>query len=146
MKADNEVYMVLLMRDESNPDAVRVKFTPAAYDMDKSPLDGGRTLAPSEVNFTEFVNEAMTDMDSLAANFVMEYAHLVRDNNGGPTVAVASDAQKADLYVKLLAAFGDRPMELIGNMLAGMIMGCVEQLVTHEDFDEMWDEYAATKA
>jgi hypothetical protein len=39
--------------------------------------------------------------------------------------------------VRLLKSFGDKPVELIGNMLASMLVSAIDDVVNDPDFDKV---------
>lgn len=126
------VNMILLTRGENDGKAT-VQYTAAEYDMDEKQgkvLDEKPELLP-------FVTKALADMDDFAMITVAKNAVKLRDNDGGPTIAQLSDQQRVDLFLRFLAMFSELPMEFIGNCLAGMLVGCVEESMKDENLDTL---------
>lgn len=74
-----------------------------------------------EENHTDigvFVGEVRNDMDRLITDIVSENAN-----------AMKAGTTHSALFLKLLLAFTDIPVELIGNMLASMLIDRLEQQV-----------------
>lgn len=129
-----EVNMVLLMRGEQNG-TPSVKFQPARFNLDTKQ---GKILQTNEAGeFQSFIAEAITDMDTIASAHVLEHGKALRDND----VSELTDEQRNDLYMRLLASFSEKPMELVGNMLAGMLVGCIEGVVEDENFDQLYADF-----
>lgn len=131
------VRMVLLMRGEQNGSAA-VKFVPAEFDLDTK--EGKVINQETAGDFHAFIEGVIEDMDVIASAHVFEHAKSLRDND----VESMSDVQKHDLYMRLLASFSEKPMELVGNMLAGMLVGCVESMVDSPEFDELYAAFVAS--
>lgn len=122
-KTDSEVYMLLLVsEDNGNGNATMVRLAGTAYDLKKGLPSSGRVISDDEVGdgLSTFVMKCYEDMDSLCRTVVIQNAEEMRDN---------PKRSMADLYVKLLTEFADKPMELIGNMLAGLLTGCTKSLL-----------------
>jgi hypothetical protein len=134
-----EVNMVLLMRGEQNGSAT-VKFQPAKFNLDTRE---GKLLKTEEAGeFHDFIAEAITDMDTICSAHVLEHAKALRDNDA----TVLTDEVRNDLYMRLLASFSEKPMELVGNMLAGMLVGCIEGMVEEPNFDEVYADFHSGEA
>lgn len=122
-KTDNEVYMLLLVReDNGNGDVPMVRLAGTAYDLKQGLPSSGRVIGEDEVGdgLGTFVMKCFEDMDTLSRSVVMENAKGMLDN---------PNRSLPDLYVKLLTEFADKPMELVGNMLAALLTACTKNLL-----------------
>jgi len=122
-KTDSEVYMLLLVHeDNGNGNATMVRLAGTAYDLKKGLPSSGRVVDEDEVGdgLQSFVMKCYEDMDSLCRTVVIENAKQMREH---------SERSVADLYVKLLTEFADKPIELIGNMLAALLTACTVNLL-----------------
>jgi hypothetical protein len=130
-KTTDEVYMLLLMRDDTNGDGKGVNLVGAAYDMVKKE---GRKLEVEEVpeDSVVFTGYCLRDMDVLCSEVVMDHAKILKDN---------PDITHESMYIKLLTDFADKPMELIGNMLAGMLTGCIISMASDPDMASEVDRW-----
>ena len=130
------INMILLW--SGNEDG-KVRFVPAHYDMEKKT---GKVLEQNDAGpFNDFARKALSDMDDLVNRYIMEYTMDMKDSG-----IEFDDKAKADMLVRLLASFSERPMEMIGNMLAANIITCVDELLVSDDFDELsgaWIKKAA---
>jgi len=135
-----KINMVMLMRDETNgqSNVMKVTFVPATWDME---THLGEVLEQSQAGpFSEFVSKSLQDMEHLCHEYIMVYTKDFIQS--GKTL---DNGTKADLYGRLLASFSERPMELIGNMLAGMIVGCIEEFVDSGEFDQLYADWSAER-
>lgn len=145
----NEVYMVVIAPEPSDdpdaaPNTMNVKAVAAAYDLNKGPLDGARQLNNDETSndFGDFVDEVREDMMDLTSNTVMAYAwDLVERISAAPEVDRKRTA--SELYLKLLLDFGDKPVELLGNMFATFLLACIEDVAAAEDYEQRMAEWEA---
>jgi len=124
--------MVLLMRGEQNGQT-GVKFVPATWDEETKQ---GEILQETP-DFRQFITDAIAALDFTSQGLVLNNAKALRDEYG----TELSDEGRADLYVRLLAAFSERPMELVGNQLASMFVTCIESAMVDPDLDQLVSEY-----
>lgn len=124
------IKMVLLLRGDEPDKDTTVKFSPGEWDPDTRQ---GKLL--KDVPLHEFVEQVITQMDSMSASYVMEHAKLIRDMGIPQT-----PEYKHDLFLRLLASFSELPIEVIGNMLAGMLVGCVDDFSQSDEFDELYSQ------
>jgi hypothetical protein len=149
----SEVRLVIMEFEDSDtpdtaPKRLRAKMTPIMFDLEKSPLDGGRGLAEAETppSWGEWVDLVYEDMDALSTAIVYRYAAswLERERNAKGAKVFGADPvppSRADMFGRLLSDFADRPAELLGNMLACLLIGVVEEAKDDPDFDDVYREW-----
>ena len=129
------INMILLLRGEDG----KVRFAPASYDLDEK---AGKVLDQDEtLPFRDFARKTLDDMDELVNRYIIEYTKHVKDSG-----IEFDNKAKADILIRLLASFSERPMEMIGNMLAANMVSCIDELLVADDFDELYDAWAAKAA
>jgi len=132
-KTASEVYMVLLVKATGENGDGTVNLVGTAYDLRAGITTAGRALMEGEIPGTlrEYVELCFNDMNNVAKAAVLANAK-----------ALLSDPTKdaTDVYVKLLVEFADKPIELVGNMLASLLAACTVNAVADP---EMADEIDA---
>lgn len=145
----NEVFMVIVTPGEPDPDGppdtIDIKAVACAYDLNKGPLNGARQLDSSESSedFGEFVSEVMGDMVELTSNTIYSFAMDAkrRENvtEGDERTAAVREADRTrmrgEMYLKLLMFFGDKPVELLGNVTATFLVSCIEDVIDSPDYE-----------
>lgn len=105
---------------------------PGTYDFLVGLPDGGKVLDPTTFggDINEFVAGVVDDMDAIDRQYVRDHAIEVKQ-----TIDAGGEPQPAELYMKLLVSFCNKPVEVIGNMLATLIFQLIDATVSEEDFD-----------
>lgn len=154
----NEVYLLIVVPGEADPDGppnmMNVQAVATAYDLNKGPLNGARQLGADETSnsFDDFVGEVFGDMMELTSNTIYGYAESVKaQQNTTEDDLRTEDVREADrkrtraeLYLKLLLDMGDKPAELMGNMLATFLVSSIEDTLESPDYDERVAEWRAS--
>lgn len=138
------------------PNIKHVKAKAVAYDLSKDPRTGARVLGTDEISedFDAFVGDVLEDMDTLGYNLTMAHAWQIKKRDSMLTgedlrTDETKRTERSELFMKLLLEFGDKPVELLGNMLAAFMVGTVESSLDDDEIDQMledWERNAAASA
>lgn len=118
--------------DSNGQRTVNFNAIPGTYDFLVGLPDGGKVLDPTTFggDINEFVAGVVDDMDAIDRQYVRDHAIEVKQ-----TIDAGGEPQPAELYMKLLVSFCNKPVEVIGNMLATLIFQLIDATVSEEDFD-----------
>jgi hypothetical protein len=138
-----DIVRMLLVRfaeGQQGPDAApsvdTLDLTAVQYDLNAGPLTGATTAENVPNALPVFVDSVIQDMDELNYSVIMDYAEQQAN----------SETREANhlVFIRLLKSFGDKPVELLGNMLATFLVAAVDDMLMSPDFPSMLEAWKAT--
>lgn len=119
---------IVVLRDvdmqENGDGETGIVATAAAYNL---VTGDGRILNEGEANpdFDTFITEVRDGLDDIASNMLHDMSARALEGDDYATI-----------YMNLMISLRQKPVEFVANMLATMLIGCLEDIVETEDVAE----------